>query len=59
MKFKMFVHVDGNKTLIAQTDNFSDFQNLIEALEKFETQWEVTENNQTVFSTVTRGWFDG
>jgi hypothetical protein len=59
MKYKMFVCVDGNKTLIAQSDNFNDLQNLIDELEKFETQWEVTEDNQTVFSTVTGGWYVG
>lgn len=48
----MFVCVDGKKSLIAQTNNFSDFQNLMEEFEKFETQWEVTEDNQTVFTTV-------
>ena len=52
MKYKMFVFVDGIKSLIAQTDNFSDLQNIMNELDKFETQWEVTENNVRVFSTI-------
>ena len=52
MKFKMFVCVHGHKTLIASTNNFSDFQNLIEELERFGTQWEATEDGVTVFTTI-------
>ena len=54
MKFKMFVVdvVDGHKSLIASTNNFSDFQNLIEELERFGTQWEATEDGVTVFTTI-------
>ena len=52
MKFKMFVCVDGHKSLIASTNNFSDFQNLIEELERFGTQWEATEDGVTVFTTI-------
>ena len=51
MKYKMFVLLDGKKNLIASTNNFSDFQNLMTEFEKFEIQWEVTENSDTVFST--------
>ena len=52
MKYKMFVFVDGIKSQIAQTDNFSDLQNIMNELEKFKTEWEVTENNVRVFSTI-------
>ena len=52
MKYKMFVCVDCHKTLIASTNNFSDFQNLIEELERFGTQWEATEDGVTVFTTI-------
>jgi len=51
MTYKMFVLLEGNKNLIASTNNFSDFQNLMTEFEKFEIQWEVTENYVTVFST--------
>ena len=51
MKYKMFVLLEGKKNLIASTNNFSDFQNLMTEFEKFEIQWEVTENDVTVFST--------
>ena len=51
MKYKMFVLLDGKKNLIASTNNFSDFQNLMTEFEKFEIQWEVTENGDTVLST--------
>ena len=52
MKYKMFVLLEGNKNLIANTNNFSDFQILMTEFDKFEIQWEVTENDVTVFSTV-------
>jgi len=52
MKFKMYVFEDGIKSLIAQSENFSDFQTLIDELEKFETQWEITEYGATVFTTI-------
>ena len=52
MKYKMFVCVDGHKSLIASTNNFSDFQTLIDELEKFGTQWEATEDGVTVFTTI-------
>ena len=52
MKFKMFVHSDnGNKILVGSSNNFSDFQNLIEEFEKFETQWSLTENGSIVFGS--------
>ena len=49
--YKMFVLLEGKKKLIASTNNFSDFQNLMTEFDKFEIQWEVTENYVTVFST--------
>ena len=52
MKYKMFVLLEGNKNLIASTNNFNDFQTLMTEFDKFEIQWEVTENDVTVFSTV-------
>ena len=52
MKYKLFVFVDGIKSLIAKTDNISDFQNIMTELDNFETQWEVTENDVRVFSTI-------
>jgi hypothetical protein len=52
MKYKMFVCVDGHKSLIASTNNFSDFQNLMTEFDKFEIQWEVTEDGVTVFTTI-------
>jgi len=50
MTYKMFILLEGKKKLIASTNNFSDFQNLMTEFE-FEIQWEVTENGDTVFST--------
>ena len=52
MKYKLFVCVNGNKSLIASSNDFSDFQKLIEELDKFGTQWEVTEYSDVVFSTI-------
>ncbi len=51
MTYKMFILIEGKKKLIASTNNFSDFQNLMTEFDKFEIQWEVTENYVTVFST--------
>lgn len=51
MTYKMFILIEGKKNLIASTNNFSDFQNLMTEFDKFEIQWEVTENYVTVFST--------
>ena len=48
----MFILLEGKKKLIASTNNFSDFQNLIEELERFGTQWEATEDGVTVFTTI-------
>ncbi len=53
MTYKMFILLEGKKKLIASTNNFSDFQNLMTEFDKFEIQWEVTENGDTVFSTMT------
>jgi hypothetical protein len=50
MKFKMFVCVDGKKSLIASTNEFSLLHTLIDELEKFDTQWEVTEYGVTVLN---------
>ena len=47
----MFILIEGKKKLIASTNNFSDFQNLMTEFDKFEIQWEVTENYVTVLST--------
>ncbi len=52
MKYKLFVCVNGNKSLIASSNDFSDFQNLIEELERFGTQWEATEDDVVVFTTI-------
>ena len=43
MKYKMFVCVDGKKSLIASTYEFSVLDKLIAELDKFCTPWEVTE----------------
>ena len=51
MTYKMFILIEGKKKLIASTNNFSDFQNLMTEFDKFEIQWEMTENGDTVFST--------
>ena len=52
MKFKMFVHSDdGDKILVGSSNKFSDFQNLIEEFEKFDTQWSLTENGSIVFGS--------
>jgi len=53
MTYKIFILLEGKKKLIASTNNFSDFQNLMTEFDKFEIQWEVTENYVTVFSTMT------
>jgi hypothetical protein len=46
----MFILLEGKKKLIASTNNFSDFQNLMTEFDKFEIQWEVTEDGVTVFT---------
>ena len=43
MKYKLFVCVNGNKSLIASTYEFSVLDKLIAELDKFGTKWEVTE----------------
>jgi hypothetical protein len=48
MKYKMFVCVDGNKSLIASSYEFKGLEKLIEELENFGTLWEVTEDGVTV-----------
>ena len=50
MKYKLFVYVNGNKSLIASTYEFSVFDKLIAELDKFGTQWEVTEYGVTVLN---------
>ena len=50
MKYKLFVCVNGNKSLIASTYEFSVFDKLIAELDKFGTQWEVTEYGVTVLN---------
>ncbi len=50
MTYKMFILLEGKKKLIASTNNFSDFQNLMTEFDKFEIQWEVTEDGVTVFT---------
>jgi|APGre2960657423_1045063.scaffolds.fasta_scaffold873825_1 hypothetical protein len=52
MKYKMFVCVDGHKSLIASTNEFWALEKLIDELEKFQTQWEMTEDGVTVFTTI-------
>ena len=51
MKYKLFVCVNGNKSLIASTYEFSVLDKLIAELDKFGTQWEVTEYSDVVLST--------
>jgi hypothetical protein len=50
MKYKMFVWVDGHKSLIASTNEFKALEKLIEELDKFGTLWKVTEDGVTVFT---------
>jgi hypothetical protein len=52
MKYQLFVWVDGHKSLIASTNEFCNLKKLIDELEKFQTQWEITENDVTVFTTI-------
>ena len=52
MKYKLFVCVNGNKSLIASTYEFSVLDKLIAELDKFGTKWEVTEYGEVVFSTI-------
>jgi hypothetical protein len=50
MKYKMFVCVDGTKSLIASSYEFKEIEKLIQELDKFGTLWEVTEDGVTVFT---------
>ena len=50
MKYKMYVCVTGNKSLIASTNTFSDLQTLIDELERFNTKWEVKEYGVVVLA---------
>jgi hypothetical protein len=50
MKYKMFVCVNGNKSLIASSYEFKGLEKLIEELENFGTLWEVTEDGVTVIT---------
>ena len=50
MKYKLFVCVNGNKSLIASTYEFSVLEKLIDELERFGTKWEVTEYGVTVLN---------
>ena len=43
MKYKMFVCVQGSKSLIASSYEFKEIEKLIQELDKFGTPWEVTE----------------
>ena len=49
MKYKLFVWVDGHKSLIASTNEFSGLEKLIEGLDKFGTPWEMSEDGVPVF----------
>lgn len=50
MKYKMFVCVNGIKSLIASSYNFKELEELIDELDKFGTRWEVTEDGVTVLT---------
>ena len=50
MKYKLFVCVDGKKSLIASTYEFKVLEKLIEELDKFGTKWAVTEYGVTVLT---------
>jgi len=52
MKYKMFVCVDGHKSLIASSYEFKGLEKLIEELENFGTLWEVTEDGVTVLNNI-------
>ena len=51
MKYKLFVCVDGNKSLIASSHKLVQLGILMDELDKFGTQWEVTEYSDVVLST--------
>ena len=50
MKCKMFVCVQGSKSLITSSYEFKELEKLIEELDKFGTLWEVTEDGVTVLT---------
>jgi hypothetical protein len=50
MKYKLFVVENEVLMQIAASDEFNDFNKLIEQLDLFGTEWEVTEYGETVFS---------
>ena len=50
MKYKMFVCVDGKKSLIASSHKLVQLGILMDELDKFGTQWEVTEDGIVVFT---------
>ena len=51
MKYKLFVCVNGNKSLIASSHKLVQLGILMDELDKFGTQWEVTEYGDVVLST--------
>lgn len=50
MKYKLFVCVTGNKSLIASSHKLVQLGILMDELDKFGTQWEVTEYGVTVLN---------
>jgi hypothetical protein len=50
MKYKMFVCIQDTKSLIASSYEFKELEKLIDALDKFGTRWEVTEDGVTVLT---------
>ena len=52
MKYKLFVCVNGNKSLIASSHKLVQLGILMDELDKFGTQWEVTEYSDVVLSTI-------
>ena len=51
MKYKLFVCVNGNKSLIASSHKLVQLGILMDELDKFGTKWEVTEYSDVVLST--------
>lgn len=53
MKYKLFVVGVGGIAVIqiAASNEFGDFKTLIEQLDLFGTEWEVTEHDVTVFGS--------
>ena len=50
MKYKLFVCVNGNKSLIASSHKLVQLGILMDELDKFGTKWEVTEYGVTVLN---------